>query len=159
MASTWLCMDISQNMIESICYQNGRTLQTLNLSYCCYLDLVSIEKITNKCKNLKNVDFCGTHMSRDSIKLLVNNLTSTVEKLNLGFLPRITDDHVKTLVEKCDKLSVLILRCTSITNNSLAHIIENLPDTLEKLNVSWCSYLTYAKLSEVKSMPSLKVRR
>ena len=96
-------------------------------------------------------------MSEDSIKLLVNNLTSTVEKLNLGFLPRITDDHVKTLVERCDKLSVLILRCTSITNNSLVHIIENLPDTLEKLDVSWCSYLTYAKLNEVKSMPNLKV--
>ena len=109
MASTFLCMDISPNMIESICYQNGRTLQTLNLSYCCHLDLVSIEKITNNCKYLKNVDFCGTHMSGDSIKLLVNNLTSTVEKLNLGFLPRITDDHVKTLVERCDKLSVLIL--------------------------------------------------
>ena len=157
MASTFLCMSISQNMIESICYQNGRTLQTLNLSGCCYLDLVSVKKITNYCKNLKNVDFGCTHMSEDSIKLLVNNLTSTVEKLNLGFFFCITDDHVKTLVERCDKLSVLILRCTSITNISLAHIIENLPDTLEKIDVSWCSYLTYAKLNEVKSMPNLKV--
>ena len=141
----------------SILQLNFEKADGLGISGCCYLDLVSVKKITNNCKNLKNVDFGCTHMSEDSIKLLVNNLTSTVEKLNLGFLPRITDDHVKILVERCEKLSVLILRCTSITNNSLVHIIENLPDTLEKLDVSWCSYLTYAKLNEVKSMPNLKV--
>ena len=40
---------ITPKMINSTCYQNGRTLQTLNLSACKGLDLESIQKITKNC--------------------------------------------------------------------------------------------------------------
>ena len=145
----------SQKMIESICYQNGRTLQTLNLRFCKGLNLDSIQKITNNCRILTNVDFCGTCLSVKSIKYLANYLTSTVEELNLGNLDNVKDDHVKTLVKRCDKIKLLILRHTAIT--TLAHIVENLEKTLEKLDVSFCYYLTYATLIKLKSMSRLKV--
>ena len=105
---------------------------------------------------MKNVDFCDTSLSEHSIKFLVKNLTSKVEKLNLGHLKNITDDHVKTLVERCDKLSVLILENTLITDNSLTHIIENLQNKLEKLDVLGCNKLTISKIAELKDMPHLK---
>ena len=145
----------SQKMIESICYQNSRTLKTLNLRGCEGLNLDSIQKITNNCKNLTNVDFSGTCLSEESIKFLVSNLTSTVEKLNLDNLYDVKDDHVKTLVKRCDKLSLLILRQTPIT--TLTPIVENLEKTLEKLDVSCCYSLTYAMLINLKSMSKLKV--
>ena len=52
------------------------------------------------------------------------------------------------------------MRNTSITSDSLIHIIENLQQTLEKLDVYLCDDLTgdltYAKLTMLKSMPKLK---
>ena len=157
MACSCVSKTLTKNMIESICYQNGKTLETLNLSGCGRLHFYSIQKIINNCNHLKNVDFFDTHLSEDSIEFLANNLTSKVEKLNLGCLTNMTDDHVKTLVRRCDKLSVLILQNNWITNSSLTHIIKYLPNTLEKLDVLWCYELTYNKLMELKSMPSLKV--
>ena len=155
MPSGFFSIFLSQKMIESICYKNSLTLQTLNLSFCKGLNLDSIQKITNNCKILTNVDFCGTCLSEKSIKFLANNLTSTVEKLNLGNLYNIKDFHVKTLVKRCDKLSLLVLSQTPIT--TLTPIIKNLEKTLEKLDVSFCYSLTYAMLINLKAMKRLKV--
>ena len=89
MASTLDIQLITSKMIDSICYQNGRTLQTLDLSFCSGLNLESIQKITQNCVGLKNVDLFATGLSIDSINFLVNNLTPEVEKLALGGLPNL----------------------------------------------------------------------
>ena len=156
----WKRKFITSKMIQSICYQNGPTLQTLNLSCCIGLDLESIQNITKHCAGLKNVDLLATRLSEDSINFLVNNLTPEVEKLSLGCLVNLKDDQLKTLVSRCNKLSILNLSGNrydaKITNDSLTHIIENLQPTLEKLDISWCN-ITYADLTELKSMPKLRV--
>ena len=82
----------------------------------------------------------------DSINFLVNNLTPVVEKLSLGGLPYLKDEHVKALVARCNKLSVLNLEHTRISYESLYYIIENLQHTLEKLNVRYCHGITYNTL-------------
>ena len=156
MASIGQRKSLTSNMIRSICYQNGHTLQTLNLSACSGLNLESIQMITINCLDLKNVDFSETRLSKDSIKFLVNNLTPKVEKLSLGYLENLKDEHVKDLVTRCNKLSVLNLQNTAITNDSLTHVNENLSYTLEKLHVGWCCHITYNKLTAL-SMPKLKV--
>ena len=156
---------ITPKMIRSICYQNGRTLQTLNFGACCGLDLESIQKITKNCVGLKNVDLSSTGLSKESINFLVNNLTPEVKKLNLGRLRNLKDEHVKVLVARCNTLSVLNLQLTSITNDSLTYIIENLQHTLEKLHVCGkgtsprylVGGITYSKVTELKSMPKLRV--
>ena len=147
---------LTSNMIRSIWYQNGHTLQTLNLRGCSGLDLESIQKITKNCVELKNIDFASTELSKDSINFLVTNLNLKVEKIDLGCLLNFTDEHLKALVTRCNKLSVLNLLNTSITDDSLTHIIENLQQTLEKLDVYLCDDVTYAKLTMLKSMPKLK---
>ena len=147
---------ITSNMIRSISYQNGLTLQTLNLSACSGLNLESIQMITINCVDLKNVDFSETRLSKHSINFLVNNLTPKVEKLSLGYLENLKDEHVKALVVRCNNLSVLNLQNTTITNDSLTHVSETLSYTLEKLNVGWCRHITYKKLTEL-SMLKLKV--
>ena len=148
---------LTSNMIRSIWYQNGHTLQTLNLRGCDGLDLESIQKITKNCLELKNIDLFATHLSKDSINFLVTNLTHNVEKIDLGCLWDLKDEHLKALVIRCNKLSVLNLQRTWITNNSLNHIVENLQQTLEKLDV-YCLYcsITYVELTMLKSMPKLK---
>ena len=148
---------ITSKMITSICYQNGHTLQTLDLSFCSGLDLESIQKITKNCVGLKTVDLVATGLSKDSITFLVNNLTPKIEKVGLGCLPNLTNEHVKTLVARCNKISVLNLQNTTVTNDSMTHIIENLQYTLEKLHIFWCVGVSYAKIIELKSMPKLRV--
>ena len=147
---------ITTKMIRSICYQNGSTLQTLDLSSSCGLNLESIQKITQNCVGLKNINFYNIGLSKVSISYLVNNLTSEVEKLGIGSLIELKDEHVKALVTRCNKLSVLNLQNTAITNDSLTHIIENLQDTLEELSVRYCDSITYAKVKELRSMPKLR---
>ena len=153
---------ITPKIIRSICYQNGRTLQTLDLSFWNGLNLESIQKITKNCVGLKNVDLFATGLSKDSIIFFVNNLTPGVEKLALGGLPNLEDEHVKALVARCNKLSVLKLEHTRISNDSLTYIIENLQHTLEKLNVRYCPSITNTVLllqniAKLKSMPKLRV--
>ena len=150
---------LTSNMIRSIGYQNGHALQTLNLSYCVGLDLESIQKITKHCVELKNIAIFSTHLSKDSINFLVTNLTPNVEKIDLGCVSYLKDEHLKALVVRCNKLSVLNLQHTLITNNSLNHIAENLQQTLEKLDVYSCYGITYDKLNILKSMPKLKELR
>ena len=151
---------ITPEIIRSICYQNGRTLQTLDLSFWSGLNLESIQKITKNCVGLKNVDLSATGLSKDSILCLVNNITPGVEKLALVDLQNLKDEHVKALVARCNKLSVLNLERTPISNGSLTYIIKNLQHTLEKLNVRYCYGITYDVLlyniTELKSMPKLR---
>ena len=148
---------ITAKMIGSICYQNGLTLQTLNLSSCSGLDLESIQKITENCVGLKNVDLSETGLSNDSINFLVQNLTPEVENVGLGHLLNLKDEHVKALVARCNKLSVLDLKHTKITDISLTHIIVNLQHTLKKLDIHIGDGITYPKVTELKSMEKLMV--
>ena len=157
-----LSYSLTSKMIRSIYYQNGHSLQTLNLSFWNGLDLESIKKITKNCVDLKNIDLAGTKLSKDSIKFLVTNLTPNVEKLDLGYIRNLEDEDLKALVARCNKLSFLNLQLTSVTDISLTHIIENLQHTLEKLNVymgpsDYGIDITYTKLTELKSIPKLKV--
>ena len=76
-----------------------------------------------------------TYLSDKSRTFLVNNLTETIEKLDLNHL-NMKDRHVITLVNRCKKLTCLNLMGTSITNNSVTSIIENLFGTLIKLGLS-----------------------
>ena len=151
---------ITSKMIRSICYQNGQTLQTLNLNCCSGLDLESIQNITKNCAGLNNVDLIATRLSKDSINFLVNNLTPKVEKLSIGYLQNLKDDHVITLVNRCNKLSVLNLEHTRISYDSLTYIIKNLHHTLEKLYVRYCYGITVLlrqTITKLKSMPKLRV--
>jgi hypothetical protein len=49
---------ISAKIINIICYQNGSTLKSLDLSSCKGLNLESIQTITNNCLELRGKYFC-----------------------------------------------------------------------------------------------------
>ena len=78
----------------------------------------------------------GTHyLIVPQIQVLVDKMTPTILKLDLAF-QNFTDEHVKTLVKRCNKITHLDLTCTQITNDSVRSIIKHLNTSLEKLNVS-----------------------
>ena len=67
----------------------------------------------------------------------------------------ITDEQVKELVKRCNKLTELILESQDITNETVTNIIEHLP-TLKKLNLI-NSNIDCATFLKLRRMPKICV--
>ena len=96
-----------------------------------------------------------TNISEDSIDNLVSKLTTKIENLNLQELKSVNDGHINTLVIRCKKICVLDLKSTSITDDSLTNIIENLRCTLEEINVGNTYVRNSARIINEGSLPNL----
>ena len=92
---------------------------------------------------------------------LVNNLTPNILKLNLGSQQCVMDEHVKTLVLRCNKITELNLSATSITNDSIEVIVKHL-NSLEKLDLyfTWIDRVgDISPVLQLKSIQTLKSLR
>ena len=153
--------------IEKIC-QNGETLRILSLDRC-NIDYNQrtelIQKLFTKCSQLievnlnKGIGGCwGNEILLDPhLFALIDNLTPNILKLDLSCQKCLEDNHVETLVQRCNKITELELSYTSITNDSMESIIKHL-NSLEKLDVSYTK-IDYPTILELKSIPTLKVLR
>ena len=75
--------------------------------------------------------------SDNLFQYLVENLSSDIEKISLGDMAFLTDEHVKTLVKRCKKIKELeFCHCRRITEASLTSIVEHC-DQMVKLDVSY----------------------
>ena len=137
--------------------QIGQTLEDLELEYCNFRTKLIRDLFTN-CAHLTELNISvhpKSELLDPHIQALVDNLTSTILKVNLGYQYNLQDEHVKKLVKRCNNITQLYLSDTSITNNSLHSIIEQLKPSLEKLNLSGTK-IDFVELSLLKSMPALK---
>ena len=149
-------------MFEIICNQNGQTLQTLNLTFTYGTSWEFLPSdmmlIVTKCVVLREVNFSGCRVSKNCVKILVNNISQNVEKLGLdgpGIQPK--DKHIVALVSRCKKITSLNLAIgRDLTDISLTSIILNLKLTLEELDIGYCQLITHTKLLEMRVMPKLK---
>ena len=96
---------------------------------------------------------------QEALDYLANNLTTKVEKLNLGGQIYLEDKHVNSLVIRCNKLLALNLGLTSITENCLNIISENLNLSLEELDLSeYINPITCAEIYwHLRSISKLKI--
>jgi len=60
----------------------------------------SIGLIANNCNELREINLGSTNLSEDAIEILVNNLTTKIEKLSLGWERSLKDEHVMVLVSR-----------------------------------------------------------
>ena len=172
---------ISSKLISNISLQNGTTLKVLDLSRCtfciyennctyrgwaclkdsnCTSDL-PIKQIVDNCTELKELNLSATELCEKSIEFLVSNLTSKIEKLSLCWMPLLRDEHIKTLVTRCKKMTELNLGGgTSLTRHSLNFVIEHLQSTLVKLDFHFNKVLLDSNdFLKLKSMKKLKLLR
>ena len=96
---------------------------------------------------------------QEALDYLANNLTTKVEKLNLGGQIYLEDKHVNSLVIRCNKIVALNLGLTSITENCLNSISENLNLSLEELDLSeYINPITCAEIYwHLRSISKLKI--
>jgi len=153
--------------IEQIC-QNGETLKYLSLEGCdidYYHRTELIQKLFTKCPQLTELSiykYAGNNgvnstFLDQNICALVNNLTTNILKVNLGNQECVQDEHVNTLVSRCNKITELDLSGTSITNDSLESIIAHLK-SLEKLDLDFTN-IDLSSILQLKSIPTLKILR
>jgi len=148
--------------IEQIC-QNGETLRILSLvkMELGHKTTEMIQKLFTKCHQLTEVNMNWSGGIHDShVSALVDNLTPNILKLNLGG-QQVKDEHVNTLVRRCNKITELDLSETDVTNDSVKSIVEHL-NSLEKLNVTFTNIdlkvpLDFTTLLQLKSIPTFKV--
>ena len=106
---------------------------------CCFLQHLTIE------------GFPITPKMREGI---CNN-GKTLETLNLsGF--DITDNHVKLLLIRCNKIKALGLKKVWLNDVSLTYIRKYLFNTLEELTLNANKYISTTAFLELKFMPKLK---
>ena len=163
-------LTLNSDEIEQIC-QNGETLQILSLEGCnidFYDRTELIQKLFTKCSKLTELNIrkgVGASIFGNSMLLdqhvcaLVDNLTPNILKLSLCS-QSVTDEHVNTLVRRCNKITELDLSFTEITNDSVDSIIEHL-NSLEKLSVVTYpnTKIDFSTLLRSKSIPTLKILR
>lgn len=143
---------------KKICQQNGKTLQILDLTDYQGLDFQSIQHIVRNCTELIDLSLYDTEISEEAINYLANNLTPKIRKLNLACFGanHIRDEHITTLVSRCNNIVDLDISYSLTDNDSITSIIEHLKPSLRKLNVNH-TFVDCSKLSELKVMPRLKI--
>ena len=154
---------LTSKIVENMCYQNGKTLQILNLCNCDWLNLESMKHIANNCTELREVDFsfrpngsCA-RIPQDAWDYLANNLTPKIKKLDFCGQKELMDEHGKALVSRCNKITDLNFYGTTISNLTLMSIIRNLELTLEKLKLPGWQDIHYVDLIQLKSFSRLRI--
>ena len=162
---------LTPKMAESIC-KNGKTLQVLHLNRSdldCSDDFKSYwQEIFKCCQELREVDLAyvnyGVGLIDEDVEFFVKYIPPNIEKVNLSSCPQdplwpsFYDIHVEILLKRCNKIKVLSLEATSITDKSLKNIRQCLNHTLEELSLG-LSYtlIGYTGFIELNSMPRLKI--
>ena len=151
------CFSFSSKRIKSLCFKNHLTLQKVDFSSCYGLNLESVKLIVDKFVEIKDLRLTDSQLSKNSLHYLVNNLTIKIEELSLKWQINLDDAHILNLVERCKNLSVLDLGSTSINDNSITGIINNLKLTLKELCVVNCKNIGYSVLMQLSEMDQLRV--
>ena len=136
-----------------------RGCKYLDLSYSRFIDLeTSTQHIFNKVAELKELNLENINISEEESLFLVQNLTSKLEKLNLGVLHyEDPDEHIRIIVERCNHLQELRLQYRfPITAIAITSILEGLKNTLKNLDLYSCEKISYPKLLELARMTNLK---
>ena len=164
---TWI-LKLKSLLGNSVSLKNGSTLKVMDLSVFSGLN-ETMMIFVEYCDNLTELNLCFLtkyrSMVRDqwwhnlnlqNISYLVNNLTTSIQKISFCSLKCVNDEHIKILVNRCNKITELDLNYTNITNMSAFYIIEALGENLTRLDVS-NTKIDSTKLLELKSMPKLEL--
>ena len=131
--------------IDRICHQNGQTLKVLDLQKCRGLSLKFIQDILKFCTKLREVDFADNLLKEKSFNFIVNNITPNIEKLRLGGIRGdlrgdrnfLKDEHIRTLVTRCNKISALSLNSRKFTKGQCISILNNFNHEIYRYFLTW----------------------
>ena len=154
--------DIAQGAFDKLfkcIIQNSLTLKVLNI--CTRHQLISYESmrlIVTLCQGLTDINISRIQLSQETMDFFCANLTIGIEKLDISNKPTFGNDQLKTLVTRCKTLTELSFIRTNVSDESVDLIIQNLSQSLTKLEVSYSTF-SFPNILKIGSMPNLKVFR
>ena len=89
----------------------------------------------------------STQLCPESVDYICNNLTTTIEKLDIKRQQNFGDDQCKTLMKRCTRITELSFGGTNVTNDSMNTIVEMLYESQVKLRPGLFSYRKKLKLA------------
>ncbi|KAL1495100.1 hypothetical protein ABEB36_010571 [Hypothenemus hampei] len=105
-------------------------IEVINFAMCTGIQEDGLKYLLRNCRHVRELNIAWTNLSQPSIRLICDNLSSTMDRLNIsGCKKMMTDSHVASLVSSCPKLRELDLSdCTNITRDTMKYIrrLENL---------------------------------
>ena len=112
------------------------------------------EELLFSCCFLQHLTIEGLRITRKMRNSICNN-GKTLETLKLSCFD-ITDNHVKLLLIRCNKIKALSLKEIWLSDVLLTNIRNYLPNTLEELTLTTNTYISTTAFLELKFMPRLK---
>ena len=138
-------------------FLNCDNLEVLDMTGCKGIDMETIRQIV-MLENLTEINFSwppkGGGLSTVMIDYLVKNISIQLRKISLNSQISVQNEHIATLVTRCNGIRELELIGIGINNNSLDHIMKGL-HKLEKLDISLTD-IELNKILELPSMPELQ---
>ena len=110
--------------------QNSKTLRVLDLGLV-ELSLESVQHIFTLCQELTELNL--NFLDDKSLDFICKNLTCKIEKIEIG--SDLRHDQLTFLLRRCNKISELSMYCARVSNDSASIIIENLAQSLVKLEI------------------------
>ena len=138
----WVDPELTQNELKffKCIIQNSDTLKILNLTET-RLSLANIQLIFSQCQDLIELNIASecsfsspsTQLCPESVDYICNNLTTTIEKLDIKRQQNFGDDQCKTLMKRCTRITELSFGGTNVSNDSMNTIVETLYESQVKL--------------------------
>ncbi|XP_077982042.1 S-phase kinase-associated protein 2-like [Glandiceps talaboti] len=137
-------------------FKEPANLQVLNLCMCSGLSPSGIGRLLSGCSNLMALNISWCEVSRPGLSAVLNNLPSSLQKLNIsGYRHVLTDEDVILITLRCPNLIELDLSDSAlVTPLSVQCIMERL-NKLLFLALSRCYNVPAAVLVQLGAMPNL----
>ena len=149
--------EITQNELKffKCIIQNSDTLKILNLMDT-RLSFANVQLIFSQCQDLIELNIAAecsfdpptsTLLCPESVDYICNNLTTTIEKLDIYGQTNFEDDQCKTLLKRCTRISELSFVGTNVTNDTMNTIVETLYQSQVKLRPGLFSHREKLKIA------------
>ena len=121
-----------------------------------------VKLIVNHCTKLQELNLECCDLSHDALSQLVSGLSPEMKKVSLPGNDRVTDEHIETLVRRCNIIVALDIGSdiyfdnSKLTNNAITSILNHL-FCLTELDITGCPNITLEKVLELESLPKLQV--
>ncbi|XP_067650552.1 F-box/LRR-repeat protein 2-like [Haliotis asinina] len=103
-----------------------------------------------------DLDHIGDHLTDQSFLALLESVAHHVEKLDFGMAVHLTDISFMHKNISCPQIKSINFSLTTVTNGSIAHLVEKYPD-LEGIKINDCSYINiYNCLVYLSTLKKLK---
>ena len=163
-------------LLQRIFSQNGQTLEALDFGSSYFEvseSMILVQLILTHCTKLQEIYFehCGlhgTHLHHDALSQLAIGLSPEIKKIVLHGSDQVTDEIIKNLVSRCNKITALDIGNwgynrqfsafgnSSLTNNAITSILNHLKN-LTELDITGCPNIELEKVLELESLPKLQV--